>query len=82
MFFVRHVPQKNTRCKKIDCVLHQPIRVQLIKNQYVIKDTNLLFDLTEQVIIGYMKEDQLYFEMNEEVKKGCIHYDLEYKKMN
>lgn len=82
MMFLRHGPQKNTRCKKIDCLLHQPIRVKLIKTHYVIKDTNLLFDLTEQVIIGYLKEDQFYFESNEEVKKGCIHYDVEYKKMN
>ena len=80
MMFIRNGPNSGTRCKKIDCILHQPIRVKKVNDYYIIKDTNLLFDLKEQVIIGYMKNDQFLFEYNKDVEMGCIQYDLEYKK--
>ena len=80
MMFVRNGPRTGTRCKQIDCMLHQPIRVKKVNDYYIIKDTNLLFDLNEQLIIGYMKKDQFLFEYSKDVENGCIKYDLEYKK--
>lgn len=52
--------------------------IRWIDPYYVIRGTNIIIDIPNQVIRGYKKELQCIAEETEEIKKACAYYQLRF----
>ena len=66
---------------KETCSQHETIRVKKFGNRYIIKGTNVLFDIETKNVIGYVKDDECIFKKNDEVQQVCEQYHIEYEEM-
>jgi hypothetical protein len=52
--------------------------IRWIDPYYVIRGTNIIIDIPNQVIRGYKKELQCIAEETEDIKKACAYYQLRF----
>jgi hypothetical protein len=55
------------------------LRVKRDGERYLIKGTNVMFDMTTQCIIGFKRGDDYVLEENEETKEMCERYKLSFE---
>ena len=55
------------------------LRVKRDGEYYLIKGTNVMFDMAHQCIIGYKRDNDYIFEENKETVEMCKQYDLSFK---
>lgn len=55
------------------------LRIKRDGENYLIKGTNVMFDMTTQTIIGYKKDGSYILEENDETKEACASYKLKFK---
>lgn len=55
------------------------LRVKRDGERYLIKGTNVMFDLTRQCIIGFKRGEEYVLEENEETKEMCERYKLSFE---
>jgi hypothetical protein len=63
-----------------DAPENKTLRLKRDGERYLVKGTNVLFDITRQCIIGYKKDEQYIFEENNETKEICHSYALPFEK--
>jgi len=66
---------------KETCSIHETIRVKKFGNYYIIKDTNVLFNLETKSAIGYVNDGDCVFKQNEHVKQVCERFHIEFSSM-
>ena len=50
------------------------------KDKFVIQHTNVLIDPHTERVYGYVKDEQIYLDQNDQVQTICQEYDLVYEK--
>jgi len=73
------VKKENNETGK-DAPENKTLRLKRDGERYLVKGTNVLFDMTRQCIIGYKKDDEYIFEENAETKEICHSYALPFEK--
>jgi hypothetical protein len=61
---------------KESCSTHDIIRIKKHGSLHIIKDTNVLFDMSSESAIGYLDDGKAVYKQNDEVRSICDRYAI------